>query len=128
PREAAGPRQLVADRLDAGTQFVAMRVGPTAIIAQGFHSSDANTDVHESFTPGASEAVGDNDRNLETRLFMDFVMQLSSGAIGIFGKKHSVPASIDVGDIDAVVGTQKSMMRLSDENSVLAANDSTAFA
>jgi len=39
--------------------FVAVRIAATAIVAQSFHSSDADAEIDKAFAPGTAECVSD---------------------------------------------------------------------
>src|SRR5258708_38461869 len=61
--ESGRARQFIGDRLNAGLQFVAVRIAAPAIVAQRFHAGDADGKFGKSFAPGPAEAVGDDHRD-----------------------------------------------------------------
>ena len=48
--------------------------------------------------------------------------------VGIFWQQERVPASVDVGNIDAAIRTEKTVAGLRDQDAVLAADYGAAFA
>ena len=48
--------QFVGDGLDAGFQFVSVRIAPAAIIAQRFHPGDADGEFSQAFAPRTTES------------------------------------------------------------------------
>ena len=76
------------------------------------------------FAPGTAEAVSNDHGNRKARALFQCAAKIGGGAVGIFRQEQSVPPSIDIRDIDAAVGAQKSVMRLGDQHAVLAADHS----
>ena len=126
--QSGGAGQFVGDGFKAGVQSVAVRIAAAAIVAQRFHSGDANAEVDQAFAPGTAEGVGDENGNGEFGALLEFAMKFAGGAVGIGGQKQGVPAAIDVGDIYAAVGADETVTRLGDEHAVLAPDYGAALA
>ena len=126
--ESGGASQLVGNGFDAGFQFVAVGIAAAPVVAQGLESRDADCEFRQSFAPGAAEAVGDDDGNRKSGTAFEGATKIGCRAVCIFGKQQRVAASVDVGDVDAAVGAQEAVVRLGDEDAVLAADDRATLA
>lgn len=125
--QACGGGEFIGDRFATGMQFITVRIMLSAVITQRFHTGDADAEVDQTFSPGAAEAIGNDDRNLETGALFDFTMECGCRAIAIFGKQHGMLAAIYIRHVDAAVGAKESVVCFSDQYSVLAANHSAAL-
>lgn len=105
-----------------------MRIGAPAIIPQRFHSGDPDGKFRQALAPGTAEAVGDDDRNGSSSFLFHLTMNLPCRAIGIFGQQESVPASINIGNVDSAIGAEKAVASLSDEDAMVTADEGAAFA
>ena len=87
-----------------------MGIAASAVVAQRFHSRDADGEFGQAFAPGTAETVGDDDRESARPVrFLNSRRKFGGGAVGIFGKQQRVLAAVDVGNIDAAVGAEKAV-------------------
>src|SRR5580698_738636 len=104
-------------------QLIAVRVGLAAVVAQRLHAGDPDAEINQAFAPWAAKAIGNDDGDGNAGFTFDFATKICGGAIGILWKKHGMLAAIDIGDIDAAVSAEKSMMSFGNQHAVFAAND-----
>ena len=105
-----------------------MRVASATVVVKGFHASDPDGDFGETLTPGASEAVADDDRDRDLQMFPDFTMEAGGRAVRVLGEKKGVLATVDVGDIDPAIGADETVAGLGYQDPVFATDDGLAFA
>jgi len=125
--QAGGTRQFVGDGLNCAFQYVAVRVTMAAIVAQRLHAGDANGEFCQTLAPGASEAVGNDDGKGDASSFLELPTKIECGPVRVQGKQESMPASVHIGDVDAVVGAQEAVMGFGDEDAVPAADNGAAL-
>jgi hypothetical protein len=125
--QTRGASQFIGDRFDGYTQRVAVGIAISTIVVQRFHASDADRNFGEAFTPGPSETVTDDDRDGKFQAFLEFAMQFSRGAVGVFRKQKRVAAAIDVRNIDTAVGADQAVPGFRDQDAALAPHHPLAF-
>ncbi len=99
-----------------------MRIVISTIIVQRLHSGNSNRNLGETFAPGTPETIGDEDWDRKVQAFFQFAMELSCGAVRIFGKQKRVAAAIDVRSVHAAIGADQAVARFRDENSAFASH------
>ena len=93
--ELGGGGQLVGGGNDGGGEDVAVGVGLAAIVNRRLEAGDADGDVGQSFAPGASEGVGDEDGDGGAGAAGDLFAKTEGGGVGVAREKRD-PARRDV--------------------------------
>src|SRR5712671_3846827 len=68
--QTGGASQFVGDGVNAGVQLITVRIAAAAIVNQGPHSSDADCNLRQSFSPGTPETVADDYSKFLSEMFL----------------------------------------------------------
>ena len=99
-----------------------MRIVISTIIVQRLHSGNSNRNFGETFAPGTPETISDDDRDRKVQAFFQFAVELSRGAVRVFGKQKRVTAAVDVRSVHAAVCADQAVAGFRDQNSALASH------
>src|SRR6516164_2248991 len=76
-------RQFIGNTLFRGVHLIAIRIAMAAIVANRIHAGDADGNLVQAFAPCPTEAVGDDDRDMQRRTLADPLQNLAGRTIGI---------------------------------------------
>src|SRR5664279_5105479 len=107
--------------------FVTVGVAAAAIVKGRLHACDANGDLVQSLAPGATEAVGDDHRYVQSGAHLELAMNVGGRAVGIERQQYCGLAAVHVRNVDAAVGTDQAMRSLGDKH-MLTAHHPLSFA
>ena len=125
--QARDTGKFISDAFLAGVHRVTVTVALAAVVVNGLHAGNADGDFVQTFAPGAAEAVGDDHGNVQRRALLELLQDARRRPVRIERQQHGGLASVDIGDVDAAVGTDQAVSGFGDQY-VLLAYDTTGLA
>src|SRR5438309_7631664 len=98
------------------------------MVPQRLHASDPNCEINQSLPPGTPEAIRNDHGNIQSRLSLQRAPKIRCGTVRIFREQQCSLASIDIRNIDPTIRAEKSVLRLSDEDSIFPTDHRAALA
>src|SRR5215831_14961695 len=118
--QARRASQFIGHSFRGGVENVAVRVTLAAIVEERLHSGYPDGNFYETFAPCPTERIRDDHRHLGPGFLLDDRTKAKGRFVRLFRQKQCVFAAIHVGEIDARVGADHTVMGFGDQHAVTA--------